>query len=247
MLSTIIIEDEKPAARRLQRILKQEGISTNVLLHSVSEAVAWFDKHQHPDLIFADIQLADGTSFDVFEQVNTNSAIIFTTAYDQFAIKAFKLNSIGYLLKPIKQDELQFAIEKFRQNNISKFVNIQQLRQQIQADKYRERFSVQYGQRIKTIATNEIACFFSENKITFIVLFSGEEFIVNDTLECIEKQVDSKYFFRINRKYIINYQAIDDMLCYSNSRIKIMLKNHKNNKLIVARERVKNFKIWLSE
>lgn len=247
MSRVVIIEDEKPAARRLQRILQKEGITTDVLLHSVRDSLQWFAQNPAPDLIFADIQLTDGLSFDIFEQITINTPIIFTTAYDQYAIKAFKHNSIDYLLKPIKQDELRFALKKFHQNKLQN-IDIQTLIKNINQDNtYKQRFTVTYGQHIKSIPDVDIAYFVSRDKTTYLVTNSGESFIYEDSLEAITLQVNPKLFFRINRKYIINFQAIDEMINYSNSRIKIVLKKHKNDVIIVARERVKDFKNWLSE
>jgi len=241
----IIIEDEKPAARRLQRMLQKEGITTEVLLHSVSNGLEWFARHPAPDLIFADIQLTDGLSFDIFEQIDLKTPIIFTTAYDQYAIKAFKLNSIDYLLKPIKQDELQFALDKFRQNNMQN-VDIQHLINSLKPQQtYKQRFTVTYGHHIKSIPDTEIAYFVSQDKTTYLVTHTGESFIYDSSLEALEKHLNPKYFFRVNRRFIIAFDSIKDMIAYSNSRLKVLLHKPPEQDVIVARERVKDFKRWL--
>ncbi len=245
MNRVVIIEDEKPAARRLQRMLAKENILVSTMLHSVAEAVAWFKQHSPPDLIFADIQLSDGTSFDIFEQVPVQSAIIFTTAYDQYAIRAFKLNSIDYLLKPIKQDDLHFALNKYY-NNKNKKVDIQQLISSLKNDKtYKKRFGVQYGAHLQSIPVEEIAYFYSQDKTTWLVTDSGEEFMYDQSLEKVEKQLNPEDFFRINRQFILSSKAIKDIVQYTNSRLKIILQPNAQTDVIVARERVKNFKNWL--
>ncbi len=245
MLRVVIIEDEKPAARRLQRMLAKESVLVSTMLHSVTEAVSWLRQHPAPDLIFADIQLSDGISFDIFEQVPVQSAIIFTTAYDQYAIRAFKLNSIDYLLKPVKQDELHFALGKFYKNK-DKEVDIQQLISTLKHDKiYKKRFGVQYGAHLQSIPVEEVAYFYSQDKTTWLVTYSGEEFIYDQALEKIEKQLNPESFFRINRQFILSTKAIKDMVQYTNSRLKIILQPKTQTDVIVARERVKAFKKWL--
>ena len=196
-------------------------------------------------MIFADIQLSDGISFDIFEQVVVQSAIIFTTAYDQYAIRAFKLNSIDYLLKPVKQDDLRFALDKFH-NNTNKEVDIQQLISTLKYDKaYKKRFGVQYGTHLQSIAVEDIAYFYSQDKTTWLVTYSGEEFMYDQSLEKLEKQLNPENFFRINRQFMLSSKAIKDMVQYTNSRLKIILHPVTQTDVIVARERVKDFKNWL--
>jgi len=245
MIQAVIIEDEKPAARRLQRMLQKENIQTNILLHSVQESVEWFNSNVAPDLIFADIHLSDGSAFEIFEKTNLQSPVIFTTAYDQYAIKAFKLNSIDYLLKPIRQEELRFAVNKYRNNNLQN-IDFQQLLTNIQNPlNYKERFSIQYGHHIKSLPVQDIICFYSQDKATYIVTANGEEFLYDNPLEKIYPQLRPTGFFRVNRKFIIGHNAIADIISYSNSRLKVILKNFSQHEIIVARERVKDFKKWL--
>ncbi len=245
MIQAVIIEDEKPAARRLQRMLQKENIQTNILLHSVQESVEWFNSNVAPDLIFADIHLSDGSAFEIFEKTNLQSPVIFTTAYDQYAIKAFKLNSIDYLLKPVRQEELHRALQKFLQQKLV-LPDIKQLLSDLHTRvAYKERFLVQYGNRFQSLDVTDIALFYSQDKTTYLVNRTGEEFIYDKSLEYLEKQLNPKDFFRLNRQFIIRYSAIDKMLGYSNSRIKVILKKPYRKEIIVARERVKKFKNWL--
>jgi len=250
VIEVIIIEDEKPAARRLQRMLSKNNIEVQTMLHSVKEAIEWFSTHKHPDLIFLDIQLSDGLSFEIFEHIKTDSAIIFTTAYDEYALKAFKLNSIDYLLKPIDEEELEAAIHKFRNTQQSSDnINIYELKTLLHATNkksYKTRFTAQVGQHLKLVEVSDIACFYSENKATYIHCFSGRNYPIEISLEQLEDELDPEKFFRINRKCILNINAIKDIVSYTNSRLEIKLENFDEYQLIVSRERVKNFKIWLN-
>ncbi len=250
MTKVLIIEDEKPAARRLQRMLNRLDLEAETMLHSVAEAVNWFNNNEHPDLIFLDIQLSDGLSFEIFEHIKTDSAIIFTTAYDEYALKAFKLNSIDYLLKPIDEDELEEAVKKFRNTrNTSEKINLEDLKSLLtlpgKEQVYKSRFTAQVGQHLKLVDTAEIACFFSENKTTYIHCFSGRNYPIDIPLEQLENDVDPAKFYRINRKCILNINAIKDIISYTNSRLEIKLENFNEFQLIVSRERVKDFKSWL--
>ncbi len=252
MIDIIIIEDEKPAARRLQRMLTKLDIETQTMLHSVAQAIDWFNNHKHPELIFLDIQLSDGLSFEIFEHVNIKSAIIFTTAYDEYALKAFKLNSIDYLLKPIDQEELEAAISKFRNTQQQKDnIDVNELRSLLTrstGDKtYKTRFTAQVGQHLKLVEVSDIACFFSENKATYLHCYSGRNYPVDIPLEQLEKELDPEKFYRINRKCILNINAIRDIISYTNSRLEIKLENFSEFQLIVSRERVKDFKTWLDQ
>ncbi|MFT5761819.1 MAG: two-component system response regulator LytT, partial [Polaribacter sp.] len=172
-MNVIIIEDEKPAARRLSRMLEELGIKASKMLHSVEESIEWFKNNEHPDLIFLDIQLSDGLSFEIFEHVTITSAIIFTTAYDEYALKAFKLNSIDYLLKPIDEDELKVAVEKYKSHHVQQtdvqlnFEDIKKLLVNPIDRKYRKRFTIKVGQHLKIVSTEDVECFFSENKATY--------------------------------------------------------------------------------
>ena len=250
-MNIIIIEDEKPAARLLERKIEKLGYSIITLLHSVEESLLWFQNNSHPDLIFLDIQLSDGLSFEIFEQIDIKSAVIFTTAYDEYALRAFKLNSIDYLLKPIDEEELATAISKFANqfqvNSVSNldFEAIKRMLVNPISKEYRKRFSVKIGQQIKVIDIAEIECLYSENKGTYIHTLDNRDYLIDSSLEVVEAELNPNDFFRISRKYIIPLQSVREIQLYSNSRLKISLPTYKADEVIVARERVSDFKGWL--
>ncbi|MDO3693976.1 LytTR family DNA-binding domain-containing protein [Wenyingzhuangia sp. chi5] len=250
-MKVIIIEDEKPSARYLQRMLLAVNIEVQTLLHSVEEAMFWFENNTHPDLIFLDIQLSDGLSFEIFEAIDIKSAVIFTTAYDEYALQAFKLNSIDYLLKPIDEEELVMAVKKYKERIPKKqavnidFDDIKRLLINPIDREYKKRFSVKVGQHIKLINVDEIECFYSENKGTYLYTIDRRSYLLDSTLDQLEMELEPQTFFRVNRKFFVNINAIKEILSYSNSRLMITLNTYHLGEIIVARERVKDFKIWL--
>ena len=254
-MMTIIIEDEKPAARLLQRKLERLNIQVGVMLHSVEGALDWFSKNEHPDLIFLDIQLSDGLSFEIFEKVEIKSAVIFTTAYDEYALRAFKLNSIDYLLKPIDEDDLEIAVAKFKSllpkqelQTQSLGIDFEQIKKMLTnpfEKNYKKRFTVKIGQHLKVISIDEIECFFSENKGTYLHTFDNRNYLIECTLELLEQELDPADFFRISRKFIIPLKAIKEIVLYSNSRLKVILPSFKEEDVIVSREKVSDFKTWI--
>ncbi len=249
-MKALIIEDEKPAARRLGRMLNELGIEPLTMLHSVEESINWFYKNEHPDLIFLDIQLSDGLSFEIFEEIEIKSAIIFTTAYDAYALKAFKLNSIDYLLKPIDSDELENAVDKYKQlqaSTVRTSFNIDQLKMLIGSSpkNFKKRFTVKIGQHLKMISVEAIECFYSENKSTNIHTVDNRSYLFENTLEQLEDKLQPETFFRVSRKFMVNINAIKDIISYSNSRLKIILNSYNESEIIVSRERVKDFKKWI--
>jgi DNA-binding LytR/AlgR family response regulator len=250
-MTTLIIEDEKPAARLLQRKLAKLNIEVVVMLHSVEESIEWFSTNEHPDLIFLDIQLSDGLSFEIFEKTDIKSAVIFTTAYDEYALKAFKLNSVDYLLKPIDEDDLETAILKFK-NRFPKSemlnFNFEQIKKMLSnpiEKNYKKRFTVKIGQHLKVIATDEIECFFSENKGTYIHTFDNRNYLIESTLEVLEQELNPTDFYRISRKFIVPLKAIKEIVLYSNSRLKVILPTYKEEEVVVSREKVADFKNWI--
>lgn len=251
-MKVLIIEDEKPAARRLSRMLEDLDVKAEIMLHSVEESIEWFQNNEHPDLIFLDIQLSDGLSFEIFEHVTITSAIIFTTAYDEYALKAFKLNSIDYLLKPIDEDELKAAVDKYKSQHVEKqdvqlnFEDIKKLLVNPIDRKYKKRYTIKVGQHLKIISTENIECFFSENKATYLHADSNRSYIVDGALEQIQTELDPEKFFRVNRTFIVQISAIKDIVAYTNSRLKIILKSYNETEIIVSRERVKEFKNWIA-
>jgi DNA-binding LytR/AlgR family response regulator len=221
------------------------------MLHSVEEATNWFSKNTHPDLIFLDIQLSDGLSFEIFEKIDIKSAIIFTTAYDEYALRAFKLNSIDYLLKPIDEDDLEVAVSKYKSRLPKKeslHVDFEEIKKMLSnpfEKSYKKRFTVKIGQHLKVIGTDEIECFFSENKGTYIHTFDNRNYLIESTLELLEQELDPKDFYRISRKFIIPLKAIKEIVVYSNSRLKLILPSYKEDEVIVSREKVTDFKNWI--
>lgn len=250
-MNVIIIEDEKPSARRLQRMLKALDMNAETMLHSVEESIEWFQNNEHPDLIFLDIQLSDGLSFEIFEAINIKSAVIFTTAYDEYALQAFKLNSIDYLLKPIDDEDLKTAVEKYKGRTPQKqsvtldFNDIKNLLVNPIEREYKKRFSVKVGQHLKLINIEDIECIYSENKGTYAYTSEGRNYLLDSTLDQLEDELEPDVFFRISRKFYVNVNAIKDMVSYTNSRLQIKLNRFKEQDIIVARERVKDFKNWL--
>lgn len=250
-MNVIIIEDEKPSARRLQRMLKALDLEAETMLHSVEESLEWFQNNEHPDLIFLDIQLSDGLSFEIFESLDINSAVIFTTAYDEYALQAFKLNSIDYLLKPIDEDDLKNAVAKFKtrtpqnQSVTLDFNDIKKLLVNPIEREYKKRFSVKVGQHLKLINIEDIECIYSENKGTYAFTSEGRNYLLDLTLDQLEDELEPHVFFRVSRKFYVNINAIKDIISYTNSRLQIKLNHFNEQEIIVARERVKDFKDWL--
>ncbi|MFS4456699.1 LytR/AlgR family response regulator transcription factor [Maribacter sp. 2304DJ31-5] len=250
-MKVIIIEDEKPAARRLGRLLAELNVEVSTMLHSVEEAIVWFGENNHPDLIFLDIQLSDGLSFEIFDAIEVKSAIIFTTAYDEYALQAFKLNSIDYLLKPIDGEELESAVKKYRslkprfQKLTLDFDDIKKLLVDPLEREFKKRFTIKVGQHLKIINADEVECFYSENKGTYAATMDGRNYLLDTTLENLETELEPKSFFRVNRKFCVNIDHIKDIVSYTNSRLQIKLKHFSEQEIIVSRERVKNFKLWL--
>jgi DNA-binding LytR/AlgR family response regulator len=250
-MNVLIIEDEKPAARRLSRLLSALGVNVSTMLHSVEEAVLWFQNNTHPDLIFLDIQLSDGLSFEIFDLVDVKSAIIFTTAYDEYALQAFKLNSIDYLLKPIDDEELEIAVRKYQNlktkgNQINlDFEDIKKLLVNPLEREYKKRFTIRLGQHLKIINADDIECFYSENKGTYAATSEGRNYLLDTTLENLENELSPQIFFRVSRKYYVNVNHIKDIVSYTNSRLIIKLNRYNEQEIIVSRERVRDFKLWL--
>ncbi|MDM1407534.1 LytTR family DNA-binding domain-containing protein [Myroides sp. DF42-4-2] len=247
----VIIEDEKPAARLLERKIEKFGYQVLEKLTSVEDAVHWFQQNEEPDLIFLDIQLSDGLSFEIFDQVEVKSAIIFTTAYDAYALRAFKLNSIDYLLKPIADADLKGAIDKFNEQRASFFAFTEQLNLfksflSTTPKENKERFLIKIGTQLKIVPIGEIACFFSANKLTYLKTKEGREYILDNSLDEVEKTIEAEQFFRISRKHIVALDGIKDIVAYSNSRLKLNLHVDFEEDLIVSREKVNDFKLWLS-
>jgi DNA-binding LytR/AlgR family response regulator len=248
-MNCLIIEDEKVAAQKLVGLIKISDPSVIIveIIQSVKNAVQWLNTNEAPDLIFMDIQLADGLCFEIFEQTIVKTPVIFTTAYDEYALKAFKVNSVDYLLKPIAQDELNNAILKFKENKAPKEIPVQIFDSILQrlTNKYKNKFVINTGPHIKVFTTDDIQCFYSMEKCTFLQNNSGRDYAINYTLDQLEDLLDPARFFRINRKFIVSSLAIKDIMSFSNSRLKVKLTSNESDDLIVSREKVQDFKKWL--
>ena len=249
-MKTIIIEGEELASDRLENMVKAIDPTIEILakLESVEESVKWFQNHPHPDLIFLDIHLEDGLSFSIFDQVKVNSPIIFTTAFDEYAIKAFKLKSIDYLLKPIVQDDLEKAIKKYREwGEKNQMVDLKELYKlmQVKEKSYRDRFSVVVGQKIKSIDVKDIAYFFSNSGITFVAMLSKSQYSLDLSLDNLMVELDPKLFFRVNRQYLIGLSSIVNIHIYPKSRLKLELNPPVPEGVFVSLDKVVDFKKWV--
>lgn len=243
-MKIIIIEDEKPSARLIQRKIEKLGYQIEAMIHSVEEGLNYFQDHPLVDLILADIQLSDGLSFEIFETLNLSTSIIFTTAYDEYALKAFKLNSIDYLLKPIDDDELKNAIEKFQKQQPKIDVELFK-RFYPKQQNYKQRFTFKVGQNIKIVDITEVDCIFSENKLTYFHTISDKNYVFDGSLESLMDQLNPNQFFRINRQQIVQLDHIVEIKIYQQTRLKLYLTGFKDE-VIVSRERVQDFKNWIA-
>ena len=253
MKDILIIEDEEAASKRLHKMIHEIMPDANILspLVSIKSSVEWLQNNPPPGLVFLDVHLADGESFEIFRQTRVTSPIIFTTAYDQYALDAFKVNSIDYLLKPIKNDDLKRAIDKYLNltSQHQPLLNLEQLLSSLKPQKlsFKDRFVVKYGEHIKTIETTDIAYFYTENKVNFIVIKDGKRYITDNNLDQLEELLDPGKFFRINRQFIISLYSIADMLTYAKSRVLVKLNPPSKLETIVSTERSAAFKAWLND
>ncbi len=248
-MKVLIIEDERPASRKLIRLLKEAdpGIEVIDVLGSVEESVNWFLENPSPELIFMDIQLEDGLCFEIFEKIRIKAPVIFTTAYDEYALKAFKVNSIDYLVKPISPDELKDAIDKFNtvHRTIQDYSNYGSVIQRLPV-RNKERFLIKIGEHYKSLQTSDISCFYTLERSVFLFTDTGKSYPVDYSLDKIEQLVDPRLFFRVNRNFIVHFHAIQDMIAYSSHRIKVTLANwREKEEIVVSRERVSDFKTWI--
>lgn len=255
-MKILIIEDEILAAQRLQNLLQQINPEHHIIdvLDSVKAAVLWFKQHPSPDLILLDIQLADGLSFSIFEQVPVNAPVIFITAFDEYAIKSFELNSIDYLLKPVEQQRLQTAIQKFE--SIKKYFSQQELQEKIFSvlqninsipKSYKSKFLVNKGENLFSLNTTQIAYFKAEDKTVALFTLQNERFFINFSLEQVEEQLNPEHFFRINRQYIIALHAIQKIQQHFNYKLKVFIEPTPEEDLFVSKQKTTEFKNWLNQ
>lgn len=257
-MKVLIIEDESATARRLQKLLSEIDPEIHVLaIHeSIAQTVDWLKINGEPELMFMDINLSDGLSFGVFEEIEVNCPVIFTTAYDQYAIQAFKVNSIDYLLKPVNKESLSESLSKYHKLNqpaetsrvdfnkldLAKLATALGIRK----PDYMKRLVVRYGEVIKAIEIKDVAYFYSDEKIVFMTLKEGKTYPVDFTIDHLEQRLNPEEFFRINRKFLVNYHAIEKMISYSKSRIKLTLNPPCELEAISSTERSGEFKEWLA-
>lgn len=247
-MKVLIIEDEEAAARRLKKLILEIDADIEVVeeLDSIEGTLLWLEQNEMPELIFLDIHLADGSSFEIFNYHKIEQPIIFTTAYDEYALQAFKLNAIDYLLKPIKRQELETAIKKYRKWQNFRPFDYGQLAKALQKDRRERRFLIRVGQNFRIVEIKEVAYFYTENKITFLVTKSGKRYPIDYSLEKLEEELDKLSFFRINRQFLICVAAIKNMYAYSKSRVKIDLDPECKLESVVSTERSPHFKKWLA-
>ncbi len=250
-MNVLIIEDEIFAAEKLERMLMEINPEIKILakLDAINKSVKWL-MNNTADLIFLDIQLSDGLSFSIFERVTVNTPVIFTTAYDQFAIKAFQVNSISYLLKPIQKSELADSLKKYHSLKSAFSIDFNMLLDNIQGREpdYKKRFLIQIGEKIRKIEVSEIAYIFVMDKGVYLRTFQGKSFSIDYTLDKLETMLNPSIFFRINRKYIVNMESIANMIAYSRGRVKLELKPNTDEELdtVVSIDRSSDFKNWLN-
>ncbi|QHI39138.1 Sensory transduction protein LytR [Kordia antarctica] len=247
-MKALIIEDEIPSSRRLARKLADAEVEVVAELSSVRQSIAWLKNNEHPEVFFVDIQLGDGLVFEIFKEVSITSYIIFTTAYDMYALQAFDYKSIAYLLKPITNEKLAEGIAKVKnfQAIPNRMEEIQQLVQYSKETVTKDSFAVKIGRKIKIIKLAEIVCLYSEYNTTFIHTKNDQSFPIDYSLSHLETVLPRQIFNRANRKFILHKTFIKDIISYTNSRLQIKLNNFKEQEIIVSRERVKDFKNWLN-
>jgi DNA-binding LytR/AlgR family response regulator len=243
----VIIEDELPAYKRLSKLVKEKKPAADIVAHleSVEQAGEWFRDNQPPDLLFLDIHLADGSGFDLLQRVKPDCPVVFVTAYDQYAVDAFKANSIDYLLKPVKKEDIDAAFDK-----LDRFGSFFSGKTPVTVTgaglkEYKKRFVIRFGDHIKTLLTEEIAYCFSENKATFARTHDGRTYPMDHNLDALDLMLDPQEFFRANRQYIISLKAITEMKTYTKARVIIWLQPAAKEEVIVSSERAAEFKRWL--
>jgi two-component system LytT family response regulator len=260
-MNVVIVEDESIAARRIGKMVQElsPGSHIQAVINSVTGAVQWLRSNPAPDLILLDIELVDGQSFEIFSQVEVQSPVIFTTAYDEYAIKAFKVNSIDYLLKPIQEKDLEQSLQKF--HNLKKIyadqtparVNMQALLQELReqsthsASSSRDRILVKQGQRMFPVTISEVAYFFTKDKLNYVCTKSGKQYLVDYSLDELEKSLNPKNFFRANRQYIIEFNAVTRLHHYFNSKLKVELTPKPAEDVLISREKAAEIRLWLGE
>ncbi|HEX5025087.1 MAG TPA: LytTR family DNA-binding domain-containing protein [Agriterribacter sp.] len=259
-MKILIVEDEELAVKKLQKALAGLDVSCEVVgvTDSIKSTAGWLEKHPSPDLILMDIELADGQSFEIFNITQVKSPVIFTTSYDEYALKAFKVNSVDYLLKPIQKEELQAALDKYRNmkssynNNAAEpGVNIdnlvKELQLKLQPKEYRKRFLVKQGQKLVSVDIGDIAFFYSDGRLNFFKTTDNKKFVVDYTMDELEDMLDDQKYFRISRSFYVSIGCIDQIHDYFGNRLILHLKPEVDKEALVSREKVTDFKKWMGK
>lgn len=250
-MKVLIIEDERLNANRLQKILMEidPGIEVVKILVSVADSISWLNTQPEPDVILMDIRLSDGLSFDVFRETNVSCPVIFTTAYDEYAVRAFKANGIDYLLKPVEKEELQAALQKAENSRYSSLKEVRELIKLIKdrSVSYRRRFLVAHRDEYKTIEVSDVAFIFSESRISHLVLSNGRIEVLTETMDDLENELDPGVFFRASRQFLITIQSIEAIHNHFNGRLKVSLKRFPDKEVLISKDKAPLFKKWLSE
>ncbi|MFT3824424.1 MAG: LytTR family DNA-binding domain-containing protein [Chitinophagaceae bacterium] len=257
-MKILIVEDEALLAKQLKNMVTSLEPAAEILAHtnSVQTTTQWLQTNDAPDLVLMDIELADGQCFEIFNQVTVKSPVIFTTAYDEYALRAFKVNSIDYLLKPIKEEDLQTALQKWKKltqhkatmsANINMEALVNELRKNGNSQPYRDRFLVKQGQKLISVALKDIAFFFAKNSVNFLITKKGQKFVVDYTLDDIEKNIDPQDFFRANRQFIISHDIIVAIHPWFNGKMKVELTIPSDEDVIVSRDKAPLLKTWLGQ
>lgn len=254
-MKILIIEDEDLAVRKLRKAIQAAAPDFEVagVTDSIQASVDWLRTNPAPDLIFMDIELADGQSFEIFNRVEVTSPVIFVTSYDEFALRAFKVNSVDYLLKPIQQEELEAAIQKFKKSRSADTpathidLLVRELRAKMQPKEYRARFLVKHAQKLVSVEVKDIAYFFSEERLNFFKTFDNRRFLVDYLMDELEDMLDPKRFFRINRSVIVSAESISKIDDYFGARLILQLKPALEKESLVSREKVGDFKVWMGK
>jgi len=243
----LLIEDEGPAARQLSKLLLAAKPDARILdtLDSVESAVRWLRTFPAPDLVFMDIQIADGLSFDIFRQVDVTAPVIFTTAFDHYAVQAFKVNAVDYLLKPIDPEDLQRALEKIEKQRNAPVFDVKILSNLFKKETYKERFLVKTGQQLAFLTTTDVAFFRSSDGLTQAYTAAGKKYFVEHALDELERLLDPQDFFRVSRGVTVRFSAIKAIHPHLNGRLKLELQPAAQEEVFVSRERAGEFKVWL--
>lgn len=254
-MKVLIVEDEELAARKLQKTLAavDDSIEVSAVTDSIHETVNWLQENPVPDLILMDIELADGQSFEIFKLTEVKSPVIFTTSYDEYALKAFKVNSVDYLLKPVQADELQAALDKFRRlkaetkPDITLDHLVRELQQKLQPREYRKRFLVKHAQKLVSIEVEDIAYFYSDGRLNFFKTGDNRKFVVDYTMDELQDMLNPDDYFRISRSFYVSVNSIDKIEDYFGNRLILQLKPSVDKEALVSREKVTEFKKWMGK